>query len=77
MGLFGKKSIVELKVEGMTCGHCVQHVTDALEKMPGVNKAEVSLDDKRASVTLKKEGSASNEELIKAVKEAGYEASVA
>ena len=77
MGLFGKKPTTELKVEGMTCGFCVQHVAEALEKMPGVKNAEVSLEDKSISVTLKKEGSASDEDLIKAVKEAGYEASVA
>ena len=42
--MFGKKPVVELKVDGMTCGHCVQHVTEALEKAPGVKKAEVSLE---------------------------------
>ena len=77
MGLFGKKPVVEFKVEGMTCNHCVMHVTEALEKAPGVKKAEVSLDDKKAVVTLKKEGAVSNEALIETIKEAGYEASVA
>ncbi len=77
MGLFGKKQIVELKVEGITCVNCVRHVKEALEKMPGVKNAEVSLENKSASVTLKKEGSASNGELIKAVREAGYESTVA
>ena len=76
MGLFGKKPIVELNIEGMTCGHCVQHVTNALERAPGVKKADVSLDDKKAIVTLKKEGVVSNEALIETVKEAGYGASV-
>ncbi len=74
--MFGKKPVIELKVEGMTCGHCVQHVTEALEKASGVKKAEVSLDEKKAVVTLKKEGAVSNEALIETVKEAGYEASV-
>ena len=76
MGLFGKKPVIELKVEGMTCGHCVMHVTEALEKTSSVKKAEVSLEDKKAIVTLNKEGAVSNGALIKTVKEAGYEASV-
>lgn len=76
MGLFGKKPVVELNVEGMTCGHCVQHVTNALERAPGVKKVEVSLDDKKAVITLKKEGAVSNDALIETIKEAGYGASV-
>ncbi len=76
MGLFGKKTVVEFNVEGMTCGHCVKHVTEALEKAPGVKKAEVSLDDKKAIVTLKKEGAVSNEAMIESIKEAGYKATV-
>ena len=33
-----------LKVEGMSCDHCVMHVTRALEELGGVNEANVSLD---------------------------------
>ena len=32
-----------LKIEGMTCDHCVMHVTNALEAIDGVEKAKVSL----------------------------------
>ncbi len=76
MGMFGKKPVIEMKVEGMTCGHCVKRVTEALEKTSGVKKAEVSLEDKKAIVTLKKEDAVSNGTLIKTVREAGYEAIV-
>lgn len=75
MGLFGSKPVIELRVEGMTCGHCVQRVTDVLEKAPGVKKVEVSLDDKSARVTLKKEGAVSAGALIETISEAGYKAS--
>jgi len=75
MGLFGKGPTVELKVEGMTCGHCVMRVTKALEDVEGVKRAQVNLDKKSASVTLKNEGSATKEALVAAVKLAGYEAS--
>jgi copper chaperone len=30
-----------LKIEGMTCGHCVRSVTQALEAVPGVQAAKV------------------------------------
>ena len=43
---------IELPIEGMTCNHCVQHVTGALEAVPGVRRAEVSLSDKRAVVDV-------------------------
>ena len=59
-----------IKVNGMTCGHCVAAVTKALEKVPGVQKADVSLEKKQAIVT----GEADKNALINAVKEEGYEA---
>ena len=62
----------EIKVEGMMCMHCVAHVKEALEKVPGVNKVEVSLENKNAIV----EGSANDEDLIKAIEDAGYKASL-
>lgn len=62
-----KKTIA---IEGMMCEHCVKHVTDALNKLDGV-EAEVSLDDKNACVELKKD--ISDEELKQAVEDAGYQ----
>ncbi len=62
-----------IKVTGMTCGHCVASVTKALQKVPGVESADVSLDKAQAIV----KGSADALALIAAVKEEGYEATVA
>ena len=65
---------IKLKVSGMTCNHCVMHVTKALNGVSGVDRVvEVSLDRGEALV----EGSADTEELIAAVKKAGYEARLA
>lgn len=64
----------ELHVEGMMCMHCVKHVTDALQAVEGVEKADVDLKKKRAVVTLA--APVADETLIAAVKEAGYEASI-
>lgn len=54
-------------IDGMRCSHCSGRVQQALNSLPGV-KAEVSLDKKCAVVT----GSADNEEIKKAVENAGY-----
>lgn len=41
---------LELEVQGMTCGSCVKHVTQALQSVPGVNHVEVDLANGRARV---------------------------
>lgn len=61
-----------LKISGMTCGHCVSAVNKALQQVPGVERAEVSLDPQQAVVT----GNADPQALVAAVKEEGYDASV-
>ena len=33
----------QLAVSGMTCDHCVRHVTDAISKVAGVNSVNVNL----------------------------------
>ena len=57
-------------IEGMSCGHCVMHVTNALKEVPGVSRVNVDLEKSRADV----EGDALDETALKnAVTEAGYE----
>lgn len=63
-----------LKVEGMSCNHCVATVKKALESVEGVSEANVLLEEKRAEVKLDKE--VSSDELVKAVEEAGYSAKI-
>ena len=65
----------KLNVEGMSCQHCVAHVTQALEAVEGVSRVEVSLED--ASAIVEFDGAVPDEALIAAVKNAGYEASIA
>lgn len=65
----------KLNVEGMSCQHCVAHVTQALEAVEGVSRVEVSLED--ASAIVEFDSAVSDEALIAAVKNAGYEASIA
>ena len=39
-----------IKVEGMTCQHCVQTITDTLNKITGLNTVNVDLVKKEVSV---------------------------
>lgn len=64
-----------LHVEGMMCQNCVKHVKKALEAVDGVTVANVDLDAKSAVVELSSD--VSDEELIAAVVEEGYEAAMA
>ena len=63
--------MVKLKVDGMSCGHCVKSVTEALQGVSGVDKVvEVSLDKGEAVV----EGSAPAPALVAAIEEIGFDA---
>ena len=64
---------IRIKVDGMTCMHCVGAVRKALAAVAGVEEVvEVSLE--AGSATVK--GNADTEALIAAIKAAGYQASV-
>ena len=66
--------MLKLKVEGMTCNHCVMHVKEAIAKVPGVQgPVEVSLEKGEALVN----GAPSLEAVLAAVSEEGYSASLA
>lgn len=60
-------------ISGMMCDHCAAHVKEALEAVPGVLKAKVSLMDKRATVHVTDEADeADDKAMFKAVVNAGY-----
>ena len=59
-----------IRISGMMCGHCTAHVEKALNAVGGV-KAQASLEDKAAYVTLDKD--VDDSVLRAAVEEAGYE----
>ena len=66
-------SQINLSVQGMTCGSCVNHVTKALEALDGVQSVHVDLQSGRVQVSR-----ASNEsdDLIHALDEEGYPSSL-
>ena len=62
--------MLELNVNGMTCGHCVRAVTQAVKTVDPEAQVHVDLGAKRVSV----EGRISADEVIRALDAAGYPA---
>jgi copper chaperone len=60
-----------LKIQGMTCNHCVMRVAKALKGTTGVQDAQVDLQKGQAVVTYD-EAKVSLDNLSFAVVEAGY-----
>lgn len=68
-------SQVTLDVPGMTCSMCPITVRKALEKVPGVEKAQSSFQSRSATVSFDP-NKTSIETLLQATANAGYPASV-
>lgn len=66
---------IVFSIEGMTCDHCERAVTQALEHVSGVERVEVNLVKGEAVVDARPETDAA--QLLTAVKEEGYEATLA
>jgi copper ion binding protein len=60
-----------LKIQGMTCNHCVMRVAKALKAVPGVQDAKVDLQKAEAVITYD-EARVSAEKFPSVVSEAGY-----
>jgi P-type Cu+ transporter len=66
---------MDIPVTGMTCASCVRRVERTLSKKEGVAEASVNFAAERASVTYD-QAATSPEELIGAIRDAGYDAEV-
>ncbi len=62
---------INLNLQDLSCQHCVKNVKQTLEKISGVERAEVSLT--QATVI----GEVSAQTLIDAIVDAGYQAQLA
>ncbi|MEG0775220.1 cation transporter [Clostridium sp.] len=58
----------KILIEGMSCGHCVMHATNALKDL-GLSNVKVDLTSKTAVA----EGNVSDEAIKDAIEDAGYE----
>ena len=61
-----------LKVEGMTCQHCVETITEALGEIVGTNKVEVYLDKKEVQINYN-EKETNLKEISNKIVEMGFE----
>lgn len=59
------------EIKGMTCGHCVKAVEQALKKVPGVASV-TGVDLARGEARI--EGSPDEAAVVAAIREEGYEA---
>lgn len=57
----------------INCGSCLAKVTPALNRLEGVNKWEVNLQDSRRVLTVEAEG-ANEEDVVDAVESVGFDA---
>lgn len=64
-------AVTTYKVQGMTCGHCVQAVSKEIGTLPGVEKVDVDLGT--GAVTVTSAADLEIEAVRAAVDEAGYE----
>ena len=63
-----------LKIDGMSCGHCVAAVRSELEKLDGVNAEAVQVGSATVSYDPSRVGT---HQLVDAVADAGYDADIA
>lgn len=66
------QQVVEIEVTGMTCPFCVYGTEKNLNKLQGVESADVSLKNKRARIVMKQGESADLEVIRKAIVDAGF-----
>jgi copper chaperone CopZ len=60
---------IEIKIEGMSCQHCVMSVKNALDGLDGVDSTDVTVGLAKVVYDDSKTG---NDAIIQAVKKAGY-----
>lgn len=65
----------KFNVKGMTCAACQSHVYNAVSKIDGISKCEVNLLTNSMTVEYD-ESRCTNDKIIQAVKNSGYEASI-
>ncbi len=66
-----KKMEITVKINGMMCPHCENHVKTALEELENVT--EVTADFKNAQAVIKASGAVDSNKIKEAVEKAGYE----
>jgi copper chaperone len=68
-----EEKMEKVKIQGMSCQHCVMAVTKALNKIGGLKEVKVDLEKGEASFV--NEGQISREKIGQAIVEAGFKVS--
>jgi copper chaperone len=61
--------VTTVKINGMTCAHCVRAVFTSLSGVPGIDRADVSI----GKAVIEHDGSVSPEAIREAISIAGYD----
>jgi copper chaperone len=61
----------QFRVPEISCQHCVSAITKEVTALAGVQKVQVSLDDKR--VTVEHSPEVTSDQIVAAINEAGYD----
>jgi copper chaperone CopZ len=64
---------IEMKVYGLVCGFCAQGIEKTLRKNPVTQDVVVSLEHKLVAIATRDGTDIADEELIKAMTDAGYD----
>lgn len=60
---------MEIRIDGMSCMHCVRHVSQALQNLPGLTRLEVEIGAARFELN----DPAAMDRVKEAIREAGYQ----
>jgi copper chaperone len=61
--------VTTVKINGMTCAHCVRAVFTSLSGVPGIDRADVSI----GKAVIEHDGSVAPEAIREAISIAGYD----
>lgn len=64
---------IEMKVNGLVCGFCAQGIEKTLRKNPATDDVVISLEHKLVAIGTKSGQDITDAELLKALKDAGYD----
>lgn len=71
--LFGSKEKIELKVAGMTCGHCEAKVQQAVSQLPGVKKVTASRTNGTVTIEPEKSAALNLQTVKETIESLGYQ----
>jgi mercuric ion binding protein len=63
---------VRVSVKGMVCGFCAQGVSEKFKGVPGVEKADVSLEKKLVTLHVKDGQKLTDDKIKEVIEDAGY-----